>query len=76
MSDDLQALRAIARELAERANSDPTFKEQIQKDPVKTLTAAGLPEKAVPDFLREAGVVDVSGYSPQVCGLTCFFLSM
>jgi len=75
MTDDMQAIRATARKLAERAKTDPTFKEHIQQNPVKTLTDEGLPENAISDFLREAGIADVSGYSPQFCLATCLILS-
>ena len=75
MSDNLEQMRATARQLAERVQTDPAFKEQIRKDPVKTLAAAGLPENDIPDFLRETGLSDVAGYGPQFCLATCFFLS-
>ncbi len=76
MSNNYDQLREIAINIAARAKADATFKEQIQNDPVKTLTAAGLPEKAIPDFLRETGMTDVAGYAAQACLATCFFLSM
>ncbi len=68
-----EQVRAIACRLAEQARKNPVFKEQILQDPQGTLTAAGLPEQAVADFLRETGLGDVSGYmmGPLVqCGLT------
>jgi len=76
MTDDMQAIRATARKLAEQAKTDPAFKEHIQQDPVKTLTDAGLPENAVSDFLRETGMSDVSGYSAQICLLSGCLLSI
>ncbi len=70
-SHNIKQVRVIARQLAARAKTDPIFKEQIQKDPVGTLTTAGLPQEFVPDFLRETQLGDVSGYIGQIgCSLT------
>ncbi|HZR41215.1 MAG TPA: hypothetical protein VFB12_13925 [Ktedonobacteraceae bacterium] len=66
MSDQtLDQIRNVARQLGERVKSDPSFKEQVQKDPHGTLTNAGLPEQYVGDFLRETQMEDVSGYSSK-----------
>ncbi|MBA2392228.1 MAG: hypothetical protein H0V70_05725 [Ktedonobacteraceae bacterium] len=66
----LQNIRSTARDLADRVQQDPAFKEQVLDDPSKTLTAAGLPEIAVSDFMRETELGEVAGYG-FVCSLTC-----
>lgn len=65
----LQHIRTTARGLADRVSTDEAFKAQVQSDPSGTLTAAGLPEIAVGDFMRETGLSEVAGYF--VCSLTC-----
>ena len=63
MSDaNIEQVRATAQKLAERVKSDPAFKHQVEKDPLGTLTAAGLPGEAVSQFLREAELTEVAGY--------------
>ncbi|GCE14649.1 hypothetical protein [Tengunoibacter tsumagoiensis] len=78
MSDqNLDQLRATARQLVERINSDSSFKEKVEKDPKGTLVAEGLPENAVGEFLHEANLTDVAGYSADLtisitaCLLSC-----
>ncbi|HMA33068.1 MAG TPA: hypothetical protein VKY74_01210 [Chloroflexia bacterium] len=56
------ANRDKAMEIANRAKSDPTYMAQLKSDPEGTLTAAGLPEKAVVEFMVEDGLGEVSGY--------------
>jgi len=70
---ELEQLRMKARQLAERARTDPAFKEQIQQDPVQTLTAEGLPEATIPEFLHAADLADVVGYAKVACfgTMTC-----
>lgn len=65
----LQHIRTTARGLADRVRDDQAFKEQVLQDPSGTLTAAGLPNIAVSDFMRETGLGEVAGYF--VCSLTC-----
>jgi len=66
MSDqELEHARAVSRQIVERIQTEPSFKEQIMKDPGSTLTAAGLPEKYIGEFLHETRLVDVAGYSAQ-----------
>lgn len=67
----LQHIRTTARGLATRVQEDPAFKEQVVSNPSATLTAAGLPEIAVSDFLRETELGEVAGYVAFVCSLTC-----
>ncbi len=73
MSDelDLARLRETARAIAERAKSDPVYRQQINDDPMGTLTAAGIPAGAVPNLLREQGdPPEVEGHRACV-DLTC-----
>jgi hypothetical protein len=64
------ATRAKAQELANRLKNDSGFKQQIEQDPIATLTGAGLSESAAYDFLRDTGQTpDVSGY--RACTHTC-----
>ncbi|HLZ61382.1 MAG TPA: hypothetical protein VKR06_30920 [Ktedonosporobacter sp.] len=59
----LEQIRITARAIAQRARGDRAFREEITQHPSETLTAAGLPEEFVGDFLRETGLADVAGYS-------------
>ena len=54
--------RDKAMEIASRAKSDPAYMEQLKQDPEGTLSAAGLPEKAIAEFMREDELGEVSGY--------------
>ena len=66
MSDaNIEQVRATAQKLAERTKTDPAFKQQITKDSVKTLTAAGLPENV-------ADMTDVAGYIANCLIGSCF----
>ena len=70
MSESIESIRQTASQLAERMKADPAFKTQVEQNPEATLVAAGLPQKAVPDFLAEAHLGnDVKGYMP--CTVTC-----
>lgn len=65
-------LRQKAGELAKRLQTDESFRSQVEADPRGTLTAAGLPDKAVEDFLNENS--EVTGYKPcddATCWWTC-----
>jgi hypothetical protein len=56
-------IRQKAAQIAERAASDPAFMERLRHDPEETLLEAGLPERAVGDYMREAGLTaEVGGY--------------
>jgi hypothetical protein len=56
-------IRQKALEIAERASRDPAFMERLKSDPEETLLEAGLPEMAVADYIREAGLTaEVGGY--------------
>jgi len=67
---DLEQARTTARTLARRIQEDPAFVEQIQQDPIAALTAAGLPEDFVLEFLDRTQISDVHGYLSPSCGLT------
>ena len=67
--------RAKGRELAQRLQSDPSFRQRVQGDPHGAMREAGLPEEAATDFLRETGMsAEVSGYAAPSdwCWVTCF----
>jgi hypothetical protein len=71
MSDNiLEQVRAIARILAERAQTDSSFAESILQDPMATLMAAGLPAEFVEEFLARSELSEVQGYLSPSCGLT------
>ena len=67
---DLGRARTMARILAHRAQTDPTFAESILQDPISTLTTAGLPAKFVAEFLERTQLSEVQGYLSPSCGLT------
>ncbi len=65
ISDSLTKVHNLAINLAERAKTDEEFRAQIERDPLGTLTSAGLPSEIVGDFLRDSGLGtdgDVQGY--------------
>lgn len=85
---DIEKARETAREIGDRAKSDPAFKQQLTNDPQGTLTSAGLPANAVNDFMLEAAReqiidADVAGYGmptlggsgggEQECLFTCLY---
>lgn len=71
MSDvDIEQTRAIARTLASRALTEPSFAESILQDPIATLTNAGLPADFVEEFLARTQLSEVQGYFAPSCGLT------
>jgi hypothetical protein len=67
---DLEQTRALARMLVRRVQTEPAFAERILNDPVSTLTAAGLPENFVEEFLTQTQLSEVQGYLSPSCGLT------
>lgn len=67
---DLEQVRALARMLARRAQTEPEFAERILDDPFPVLTGLGLPEDFVEEFLAQAQLSDVQGYLAPSCGLT------
>lgn len=65
-------IRQKAAQIAERAASDPAFMERLRNDPEETLLEAGLPEKAVGDYIREAGLTaEVGGYILEELDIPC-----
>jgi CO dehydrogenase/acetyl-CoA synthase delta subunit len=67
---DLEQARTLARMLAKRVQDDPAFAQRIVRDPVTTLTRAGLPADFVDEFLERAQLSEVQGYLSPSCGLT------
>jgi hypothetical protein len=57
-------IRVAAGVFVERAGSDPAFLPYYRADPVGALRAAGVPEIAIVDALRETGYAepDVAGF--------------
>lgn len=80
MSQDIEGIRLIARRIVDRAANDAEFRERVRSDARGTLLAEGIPEDAVPDFLRETDAGgDVEAHAPcgtfsclvTGCGRTC-----
>lgn len=66
-------VRQKADEIKSRMESDASFRQQVESNPEEALTGAGLPAKAVEDFLREGA--EVGGYRgcTSTCGFTCLW---
>lgn len=65
--------RAIAEALVQRLRNDPVFRQQVESDPVGILVQAGVPERVIPDCLREANLTaDVVGFDAGGCVDTCY----
>ena len=60
-SDERQRVQALADEITQRIGSDPGFRAEIERDPVATLTAAGIPADRIGLAPDRAG--DVAGYA-------------
>jgi len=68
--DQIEQARQKIKDFSRDAKSDPAKVAKLKSDPVGTLTAAGVPEMAVGDFLREEGIeAEVSGY--RGCWVSC-----
>ncbi|MDQ2731660.1 MAG: hypothetical protein M3Y56_08380 [Armatimonadota bacterium] len=59
---EIDDVRAKTTKVVERAKSDPAFKQALQKDPLGTMKAEGIPEKAVGEFVHSTRKGDVEGY--------------
>lgn len=72
--DEMQQLRQTMQVIVDRAKRDPAYRQQISDDPTGTLTAAGIPAKAVAEIVADGGEVpEVVGHRPSDCrDLTCF----
>lgn len=71
-SSHQERVRQKALEIAERASRDPAFMERLRNDPEETLLEAGLPEMAVGDYIREAGLTaEVGGYILEELDIPC-----
>jgi hypothetical protein len=69
-TDEVQQQREKAEAIVQRAGSDDEFRQRLVDDPDGTLRAEGLSDKAIPDFIREQELADVSGYRLD-CGFSC-----
>ena len=70
----LKHIREKAQAISARVKSDPEFRQRMKADPTRMLVEEGIPERAIPDLLREDMGDEVSGYasSNPECGLlTC-----
>lgn len=78
---EIDRARVVGRQLAHRLIDDEDFRRRVKENPSETLTAEGLPEETVPDFLRELPVSpEVSGYALEAdcsggCN-TCFLITV
>ncbi|MDQ2731662.1 MAG: hypothetical protein M3Y56_08390 [Armatimonadota bacterium] len=59
---DVDQVRAKTTKVVERAKTDAAFKQALQKDPISTLKAEGIPEKAATEFVHSTRKGDVEGY--------------
>ena len=60
-------VQATAEAIHQRAENDAHFKERLQDDPVRVLLAAGLPENALRDFMRQEQLEpEVMGYMEEL----------
>jgi hypothetical protein len=65
-----EAVRTLARSIAQRSADDPAYAQQLQDNPVATLKAAGLEDDAIGQFIAESGIEgEVSGYSYRPGGI-------
>ena len=69
---EVDQVRATTQQIAERAQNDAAFKQQLQDDPQGTLQAAGLPEAAIAELGKKAGD-DVSGYAYTGDGYCAYY---
>lgn len=70
--NDVTQARTQARDLAQRLENDPAFREQVKANPVDALTAAGLPHLILMDFMREIDAEpEVAGYLMADCDISC-----
>jgi hypothetical protein len=71
---EFEQIRGKLDAVVARARADQGFRDQLKSDPEATLKAAGVPEVAIPDFMREEGLGgDVVGYAK--CTISCLFTS-
>jgi hypothetical protein len=73
LASAVAAGRAAAGSLITRLQSDPAFREAVQRDP-STLVAAGIPQPAIFDILADtdhAAAKVVCNDHSITCGVTC-----
>lgn len=73
-SQEAQDVRAKTKAIAERAKSDSSFAQQLKDDPINTLKAEGLPEKAIGELASKATGGDVSAYTIYA-EYTCYYVT-
>jgi hypothetical protein len=62
-NENLQQLRTQAQQIAERIRQDPSYTDEIKRDPVGTLSAFGIPQHVIDDLVaQKTQEADVSGY--------------
>ena len=74
MTSSTTLARQAALHIAARLDQDPTYRFQVERDPLATLTSAGLPAERVSDFLFEAGIEpELMGYArcTESCWISC-----
>ena len=70
--DQIDQARNQLKSWARTAKSDPGQMQQLKSDPVSTLQAAGVPEFAVGDFLKEEGIeAEVGAYAGCLVSCVC-----
>jgi len=69
---EAEQIRTKIDAVAQRARSDGAYMSQFKNDPVGTLRAAGLPDPAIVDVMRDEGMEgEVAGYMRSECWLSC-----
>jgi len=62
---DVQAARSTAQSVVDRAKADAGFLQELRDDPERVLVEAGLPNRAIDEFMSEQGLEpEVVGYFP------------
>lgn len=60
-------VRATAKEIVQRLQDEPAYRQQVKDNPVETLTSSGMPKEAVPLFLQDIGAdSEVAGYKLEL----------
>lgn len=71
-TDQIDQARNKLKEFARTAKADAGAIERLKADPVGTLQAAGVPEFAVGDFLKEEGIeAEVGAYARCLVSCVC-----
>lgn len=66
--DEIAQVRAKAKELKAKVQSDPQLAQQLKDNPAETLQAQGFPDAAIANIMQGSGIQpDVAGYDVGVC---------